>query len=324
MSEVAINPSWTKIIVPQRGLFEVPWRELWAYRDLMWLLARRNLAVNYKQTVLGPFWYILQPLLVTTVFSYLFGRMARYGTDNIPHYLFYMSGLVLWNFFAEIVQKASRSFTDYEQLFAKVYFPRLAVPFAVVLTNVVPLLVQFSLFSVGLTFYLLKNDRWVDPSWRMIFAPLIFLQVALLATGIGCLVAALTKRFRDLVVGVQVGLQLWMFGSAIIFPVSRIAADDRWLFFLNPIVPMVESFRLIFIGISRLSRGTSPSAQSSRFSCFSAGCCSTIGQSRTAWIRSEASSRCIMAIAISIEQLSKAYSLGVINRRISPTNGGSS
>lgn len=243
-------PPWTKVIVSQRGLFDFPWKEFWVYRDLIWLLARRNLATNYKQTVLGPFWYVLQPLLVTTVFSYLFGRMAGFRTDNIPHYLFYISGLVIWNFFSEVVQKVARAFTEYEPLFAKVYFPRLAVPFAVVLTQAVPLLVQFALFLIGLGVYMLKKDPWVDPSWRVIFAPLIFIQVALLAMGAGCIVAALTKRFRDLMVGVQVGLQLWMFGSAIIFPVSRIAPDDRWLFFLNPLVPMVEAFRLIFIGIS--------------------------------------------------------------------------
>jgi len=243
-------PRWSKVIVAQRGLFDLPWKEFWNYRDLILLLARRNLATSYKQTVLGPFWYVLHPLLVTTVFSYLFGRMAGFGTDNIPHYLFYMSGLVLWNFFSEVVQKTSRAFTDYEQLFAKIYFPRLAVPFALVLTHAVPLLVQFALFLIGLTVYILKGDPWVDPSWRMIFVPLLFIQVALFGLGIGCIVAALTKRFRDLVVGIQVGLQLWMFGSGITFPISRIAADDRWLFFINPIVPMVEAFRLMFIGIS--------------------------------------------------------------------------
>jgi len=252
MSEIAAKefPPWTKIIVPQRGLFDLPWKELWVYRDLIGLLARRNLATNYKQTVLGPLWYVLQPLLVTIVFSYLFGRMAGYGTDNIPHYLFYISGLVLWNFFSDVVQKVARSFTEYEALFAKVYFPRLAVPFAVVLTHAVPLLVQFALFLAGLAVYVAKKDPWVDPSWRIVFTPLIFIQVALFGMGIGCIVAALTKRFRDLMVGVQVGLQLWMFGSAIIFPVVRITPPDRWLFFLNPIVPMVEAFRLIFIGIS--------------------------------------------------------------------------
>ena len=243
-------PRWSKVIVAQRGLFDLPWKEFWTYRDLILLLARRNLAITYKQTVLGPFWYILQPLLVTTVFSYLFGRMAGFTTDNIPHYLFYMSGLVLWNFFSEVVQRTSRAFTDYEQLFAKVYFPRLAVPFALVVTHAVPLLVQFGLFLIGLTVYILKGDPWVHPSWRMIFVPFLFIQTALLALGIGCIVAALTKRFRDLVVGIQVGLQLWMFGSGIIFPISRIAPDDRWLFIINPIVPMVEAFRLMFIGIS--------------------------------------------------------------------------
>ncbi len=241
---------WTKVLVPQRGLFDIPWRELWAWRDLIWLLARRNLAVTYKQTVLGPFWFVLQPLVVTAVFSYLFGRMAQFGSDKVPHYLFYMGGLVLWNFFSENVQKISRAFTEYEQLFAKVYFPRLSVPLAVVCTNAVPMLIQFALFVAGLIFYLAKNAPWIYPNWRIVLMPLVFIQVTLLGVGIGCLVAALTKRFRDLVVGVQVGLQLWMFGSAIVFPLSRIAPEDRWPFFLNPMVPMIESFRYAFLGVS--------------------------------------------------------------------------
>ncbi len=249
---IAPAEGWTKVIVSQRGLFEIPWRELWKYRDLIWLLARRNLTITYKQTVLGPLWYLLQPLLVTATFSYLFGRMAGFGSDSIPHYLFYMSGLVIWNFFAEVVQRTSRAFTEYEHLFAKVYFPRLAVPLAVVLTNSVPMLVQTLLFLVGLGFYLLKGSPWVNPSWMVILVPLLLLQTAMLGMGLGCIVAAMTKRFRDMVIGVQVGLQLWMFASAVVFPLSRIGESERWLFFLNPMVPIIEAFRYAFLGTSLL------------------------------------------------------------------------
>lgn len=242
---------WTQEIVPQRGIFELPWRELWRYRDMIWLLAKRNLFINYRQTVLGPFWFVLQPLMITVVFSYLFGRMARFSTDGVPHYLFYMGGLVLWNFFAETVQKSARVFAEYEQLFAKVYFPRLAVPFALVLTNMVPLLVQFGLFLAGLVWFLFRDHPGVHPQWAMLLVPLMVLQVAMLGLGVGCSVAALTRRFRDLVVGVQIGMQLWMFGSAIVFPLSQIgSAHDRLFFFLNPMVPMIESFRYAFLGVS--------------------------------------------------------------------------
>ena len=138
------EPVWDQVILPERGLFDIQWRELWKYRDLIAMLAQRDISASYKQTVLGPFWFVLQPILVTAVFSYLFGRMGRFGTDDVPHYLFYMSGLVAWGFFSESVLKTSSIFTQNQHLFGKVYFPRLAVPIAGVLTNLLPLAVQMS------------------------------------------------------------------------------------------------------------------------------------------------------------------------------------
>jgi lipopolysaccharide transport system permease protein len=176
--------------------------------------------------------------------------MGKFGTDHVPHYLFYMSGLVPWAFFAECVNKASATFVQNAQLFNKVYFPRLVVPLAAVLTNLVPLIVQFCLFLAGLGFYLWKHDPFIHPNWLILSVPLLFAQVALLAVGIGCTVAALTRRFRDLAFGVKIGLQLWMFGSAIVFPLTRIDPPERWIFFVNPIVPAIEWFRIAFLGVS--------------------------------------------------------------------------
>lgn len=241
---------WTKTIEPRRGFFDFPYREVWAYRDLIWMLARRDLSASYKQTVLGPLWFLVQPLLVTSVFSYLFGRMARLGTDDVPHYLFYMSGLLLWSFFADCVLKVSRVLIDNQLIFGRVYFPRLVPALATLLTSSGPMLVQFAMFLAGLILYVAVGTPVLRPSWGMLFVPLIFIWAAALALGIGCIVASLTKRFRDLAFGVQVGLQLWMFGSAVVFPISRIAPEDRWIFFLNPIVPMVESFRAACLGVS--------------------------------------------------------------------------
>jgi lipopolysaccharide transport system permease protein len=249
----APEPAWDQVIRSERRLLEIPWRELWKYRDLVSMFAQRDVSASYKQTVLGPFWYVLQPLLVTAVFSYLFGRMGRFGTSDVPHYLFYMSGLVPWAFFADTVNKTSTVFTTNANLFNKVWFPRLCVPLAGVLTNLVPLLVQICLFLVGFAFYLAKNDPHIHPNWRIIIAPLVFVQLAALGLGIGLIVSALTRRFRDLLFGVKVGLQLWMFGSAVVFPLSRIANDnDRTLFFLNPVVPAIESIRYAFFGVSLL------------------------------------------------------------------------
>lgn len=241
---------WCKVIRPQRPFFELPFAEVWKYRDLIWTFASRDIVTSYKQTVLGPLWFILQPLLVTVIFSYLFGRMARFGSDDIPHYLFYMGGLVPWSYFAESVTKTSNIFVENAQLFSKVYFPRLCVPVASLLTNLVPAAAQFGLFIVGLAFYLAQGDRFTHPNAWLLLAPLVFLQLGILALGIGCIVSALSRRFRDLVFGIKVGLQMLMFGSAIVFPLSRVAPEDRWVFFLNPVVPPIEFFRYAFVGKS--------------------------------------------------------------------------
>lgn len=239
-----------RVIRPKRSFFHMPFRELWGYRDLIKTLASRDVATSYKQTVLGPFWFILQPLMITAVFSFLFGRMAQFQSDSIPHYLFYMGGLVPWGYFSESVLKTSNVFVENSMLFSKVYFPRLCVPLASMLTNLVPTAAQFFLFLIGLGFYLIKGDPFTHPNWWILLAPLMFVQLGALALGIGCIVSAMSRRFRDLAFGVKVGLQLLMFGSAIVFPLSRIAPQDRWIFLLNPVVPPIEFFRYAFVGRS--------------------------------------------------------------------------
>jgi lipopolysaccharide transport system permease protein len=220
---------------------------------LIWNLASRDVAVSYKQTILGPLWFIVQPLMVTVVFSFLFGRraMAGFGSDDIPHYLFYMSGLLPWGYFAESVTKTSNVFVTNANLFSKVYFPRLCVPVAALVTNLVPAAAQLGLFLAGLVFYLVKQDKFTNPNWLIVFTPLVFLQLGALAMGLGCIISAMSRRFRDFALGVRITLQLLMFGSAIVFPLKRIAdPSDRLLFFLNPVVPPIEFFRLAFVGRS--------------------------------------------------------------------------
>lgn len=247
------EPNWTKVIKSERSFLEIPLGELWQYRDLVWTLAARDISTTYKQTVLGPLWFIIQPLMVTAVFSFLFGRMAHFKSDDIPHYLFYMSGLVPWAFFSESVTKTSNVFVQNSQIFSKVYFPRLAVPLAGVITNLVPAAVQFGLFAIGLIYYLVKKDPFTHPNWWILATPLAFAQLAFLAMGVGCMISALSRRFQDLAMGVKIGLQLLMFASAIVFPLSYITSEtDRTLFFLNPVVPPIEFFRLAFVGKSLL------------------------------------------------------------------------
>lgn len=250
----ATNISWDRVIEPKRGWMDIPWRELWRYRDLIWLLARRDMKASYKQTVLGPFWFIAQPLLTTLVFSFVFGRMARMGTDHIPHFLFYMAGIAPWNFFAECINKSAHSFTRNSQVFGKIYFPRLAMPLSGMLVNFTTFVIQMTVLFVGMGFYWIKGIHF-EANWRICILPLLVIQMAMLGMGIGCIISALTTRFRDLAMGIGFGVQLWMFGSSVVFPLSRIAEHDRWIFStLNPMVPVIESFRFALLGSGLVER----------------------------------------------------------------------
>jgi len=260
MSEATLSqsdPVWRKIIIPRRGLFSIPWGELWAYRDLIWLLGLRDVSATYKQTVLGPFWFILQPLLTTVAFSFLFGRMAGFGsTDHTPHFVFYMSGLVIWNFFSDCINKISLTFTRNAQLFGKVYFPRMVAPLANVLSCLVPFFVQFAILTIAIVYYVYGDlhlpagaaPSHVEPNWRIFLLPFLLGQTALLALGAGFIVSALTTRYKDLSMGIGFGIQLLMYGSSIILPMSRFSPSQRWIFYFNPMVSIVEGFRFALLG----------------------------------------------------------------------------
>ena len=249
--------TWDKVILPRRGLFEIPIRELIRYRDLIWLMAARNLTAQYKQTLLGSVWFIIQPLLTTLVFSFLFGRVAGLGTDGVPHFLFYMSGLVMFGYMADCVNKTAVTFTKNAQLFGKVYFPRLAVPASQALSSLASFGVQLGILFLGWGFYLAKAKWFPDPAhpihihpdWRMLFLPVLAGQAAMLGVGTGLIVAALTTRYRDLLMGVGFGVQLWMFASSVAFPLSRVTNPAQVAILkLNPMVPIIEATRLGLLG----------------------------------------------------------------------------
>ena len=252
---------WDKEIVPRRGLLAIPWRELWRYRDLIGLLARRDLSAQFKQTVLGPMWFVIQPLLATVVFSLIFGQLLsgkdQKNTDSTPHFIFYMSALIIWGFFSDCVTKTASTFTKNAQLFGKVYFPRLAVPIGQVLTNLASFTIQLCVLLVGVGFYCAKK-KWfpdaahpihLDPNWRVLLLPLFLLQAAMLGLGIGLIVSALSTRYRDLAMATGFGMQLLMYGSSVAFPVGRLEnALVAKVLMLNPMVPIVEAMRLAFTG----------------------------------------------------------------------------
>lgn len=238
---------WSKILTPARPWLHIPWRELWRYRDLVMLFVRRDFTATYKQTLLGPLWYVLQPLFTTLMLALVFGYIARVQTDGLPHLLFFLSGVVTWNYFADCLQKTANTFTGNANIFGKVYFPRLAVPLSIVITNMITFLVQFALFLIVLGFFWAKGAP-VFPNYRVIILPLLVLQMALLGLGMGAIVSSLTTKWRDLAMLVGFGTQLWMYASSVVLPLSVIPEKLRWIFILNPMVPIIESFRFAFLG----------------------------------------------------------------------------
>lgn len=247
MSEPAEPPVET-VIEPIKGIHWIPWRELHAYRDLLWLLIWRDTASRYKQTVLGPLWYIIQPIATTAVFMIIFARVGRIPTNSVPSSLFYMCGLLPWNYFAQTFQTVASSLVNNSAMFSKVYFPRLIVPIAAVLSNLVGLLIQLGTF---LLIYFLEKAMPRSGTFGMTAAcwllPLIFLQVALLSLGTGLWVAALTTKFRD--IGLLAGfvLQLLMYASPVVFPLTRVPARWYWGAAANPMTFPIEAARLMLL-----------------------------------------------------------------------------
>jgi lipopolysaccharide transport system permease protein len=239
---------WDNIIKAERPTFRIPWRELWQYRDLIALLVHRDVTSTYKQTVLGPIWYFLQPLFTTIVFSIVFGNIAKLPTDGVPPMLFYMSGVVIWGYFQNCLTRTSGTFTSNSGLFGKVYFPRMAIPIATVLTNIVGFGIQLIFFALFYVFFLLRGAD-VMLSWRLIILPVLVLQMAMLGLGVGCLVSSLTTKYRDFGLLVGFGTQLWMYASCVVFPLSLIPLEWRLsLIIFNPMVPVIESFRFAVLG----------------------------------------------------------------------------
>ncbi|HOW51577.1 MAG TPA: ABC transporter permease [bacterium] len=241
------NGDWTTIISPVRYRRLIDVKELIAYRDLVRLFIKRDFITQYKQTILGPAWFLIQPLLTTAMFLVVFGKIAKIPTDGVPQPLFYMGGLILWNYFSGILTQTSSVLTANVHLFSKVYFPRLVVPIAQVVAGLGRFAIQFALFAALYVFYLSIGMKSAI-GWTLLFFPLTLLYVAVLGFGVGLIISAFTTRYRDLQVGLSFLLQLWMYGSPIVYPVSLIPEEWRSLYLLNPVVPAMESFKYIFFG----------------------------------------------------------------------------
>lgn len=244
------SEKWTEVIEPRTSLFDLRLKEVWRYRDLLMLLVKRDFVATYKQTVLGPIWFFLQPILTTITFTLIFGRIAGISTDGVPMLLFYMAGITLWNYFSECLNRTATVFKDNAQVFGKVYFPRMVMPLSIIISNLVKLGIQFLLFLCFWAFYLITTDG-VHPNIYVLLTPVLVLLMGGLGLGFGLIISAMTTKYRDLVFLLTFGVQLLMYATPVIYSLSdpKIAASSySWILHLNPMAPIVETFRYGFLG----------------------------------------------------------------------------
>lgn len=247
MTSIDDDSNWTLVICSRKGWFDINVSEIWRYRDLIILFVRRDFVAYYKQTVLGPLWFLLQPLLSTIVFTVIFSRIANIPTDGLPPFLFYMAGIVPWTYFASCLTQTSSTFIANAGIFGKVYFPRMVVPISVVITNLLTFAIQFGLFLVFLIYFYLQGAT-IQPNVWILLVPLLLVQMAALGLGTGILISSLTTKYRDLAFALGFGVQLWMYATPIVYPLSQIPAQWQWVFALNPMTAVIETFRYTFLG----------------------------------------------------------------------------
>lgn len=246
------NEKWITVIVPETKLRKEDFLELWNYRELVKMFVKRDFVTRYAQTALGPLWYILTAILSSSVLTVVFGRIAGISTDGVPQFLFYMAGSVLWSCFSGCVSDVSATFTSNVRLMGKVYFPRLCVPIASVLSRQIQFLVQFAVFLVCYV-WAMWSEGIAMLRLSMLLTPFLMLEAMALALGCGIIIASLTTRYRDLGVLVTFGLQLWMYVTPVVYPASRIPDNLWWVMAFNPMAPIVECFRCIWLGSGQVT-----------------------------------------------------------------------
>ena len=241
-----MEQKWTTIILPKNKLFDLKLNELWKYRDLIIMFVKRDFKTMYKQTILGPLWIVINPILTTFMQVIVFGNIANISTDGMPQFLFYMGGNTVWLYFSSCLTKTSGTFVNNANVFGKVYFPRLVTPISIVLSGLITFAVQFAIFLIADIYYV--ADGVVHPNLAVLLLPVYILEIAVLGMGCGIIISALTTKYRDLAVLVTFGMQLWMYGSAVIYPVSSLPTQWKSLLMINPVVPVIEAFRYSFTG----------------------------------------------------------------------------
>jgi len=243
---------WTLVIKPEKRLLDVDLKGIWRYRDLWYMYVKRDIVTVYKQTILGPLWFFIQPIFTTVMYMFVFGGLAGISTDGVPQPLFYLSGIMLWNYFSECFTGASNTFTANAGIFGKVYFPRLVVPLASLTSNLVKMFIQLLLF-VAVYIYYLAIGGTVSINAAALLFPVLVIMLAFHALSWGLIVSSLTSKYRDLRYLVGFGLQLFMYATPIIYPLSAAGDKFRWALELNPLTPIFEAFKYGFLGAGSLS-----------------------------------------------------------------------
>jgi len=247
--------NWDLVIKGKTSLFDLKFKDVWAYRDLLVLFVKRDFVSFYKQTVLGPLWFFIQPLFTTLVFTFVFGNLAKIGSDGVPHQLFYLCGITAWNYFSDCLNKTSTVFRDNASIFGKVYFPRLIMPLSIVVSNLVRFGVQLVLLFVMMIYFYYnpKTGASFHITTGILYFPLLVILMALLGLGIGLIITAITTKYKDLTFLISFGVQLMMYGTTVIYPLSTIDIKYKKYIELNPMTSIIEAFRYAFLGKGEFS-----------------------------------------------------------------------
>lgn len=245
------DKNWDLIIQNKSSLFRLDLHEVWRYRDLLRMYVKRDIITFYKQTILGPMWFFIQPIMTTIMFMFVFGGIAGISTDGVPQAVFYLAGLVCWNYFADCLTKCSDTFNANQQIFGKVYFPRLIVPFSIVISNMVKMGIQLVLFIVVYAYYFIVLGTF-EINWTIVLFPVLLLMLASLGLGFGLVISSLTTKYRDLRFLITFGVQLWMYATPVIYPLSVMKQnypDKIWVIVANPLTAIIETFKFGFTGV---------------------------------------------------------------------------
>jgi len=245
---------YTTIIKPKNKLFDIDFKELWQYRDLFSMFVKRDIITQYKQTILGPAWFFIQPAITTIMYMIVFGGIAGIPTDGLPQPMFYLAGIVCWQYFADCLNKTSSTFTTHQAIFGKVYFPRLIVPLSTVASNLVRMGIQFLMFLAVYIYYILVGVA-IAPNVYILLLPLLILMLAGLSLGFGIIISSMTTKYRDLTILFTFIVQLWMYATPIIYPLSSMSAKRQWIMALNPVTSIVETFKYGTMGVGTFSWG---------------------------------------------------------------------